>query len=165
MVDLTVAIEVGVVLAAILFMHRMAQLATISTGESLFEADRDDLARPPGDAYTQRDALPPGVEVFKLRGPLFFGAVDRLSDLLDRIAGTPKAIILRMRDVSMIDATGASRLRDFVEQCNRRGTKVVMSRLQAQPRDVLTHMGLLDGVHEARNYAEAIELARRLTTN
>ncbi len=161
MVDLTVAIEVGVVLAAILFMHRMAQVATISTGEALFEADRDDLARP-GSAYTQRDALPPGVEVFKLRGPLFFGAVDRLSDLLDRVAGTQKVIILRMREVSMIDSTGATKLRDFVDQCGRRGTKIVVSGLQPQARAVLAPMKTLDGVHETRNYAEAIELAGRL---
>ncbi len=161
MVDLTVAIEVGVVLAAVLFMHRMAQVATISTGEALFEADRDDLAQP-GKAYTQRDALPPGVEVFKLRGPLFFGAVDRLNDLLDRIAGSQKVFILRMREVSMIDATGAGKLRDFIEQCRRRGTEVIISRLQAQPRSVLEHMGLLDGVRETHNYAEAVELASRL---
>ncbi|MEO8559405.1 MAG: solute carrier family 23 protein [Rhodospirillales bacterium] len=162
MVDLTVAIEVGVVLAAILFMHRMAQVATISTGEALFEADRDDLTSPARGGYTQRDALPTGVEVFKLRGPLFFGAVDRLNDLLDRIAGTQKVFILRMREVSMIDATGATKLRDFVEQCSRRGIKVVVSGLQPQARAVLAPMKTLDGVHEVGNYAEAIELARRL---
>jgi SulP family sulfate permease len=162
MVDLTMAIEVGVVLAAILFMHRMSQVATISTGEALFEADRDDLARPPGDGYTQRDALPQGVEVFKLRGPLFFGAVDRLSDLLDRVAGTQKLIILRMREVSMIDATGATKLRDFVEQCSRRATKIVISGLQPQPREVLSQLKLPDDVHQTESYGEALELARRL---
>ncbi len=161
-VDLTVAIEVGVVLAAILFMHRMSQVVTVSSGAALLETDRDDLARPPVDQYTQRDALPPGVEVYKLRGPLFFGSADRLTDLLDRIGGHHRVFILRMRDMSMIDSTGASRLRDFIEQCRRRGITIVMSRLQPQPRDMLQRLGLLDGVEQARNYGEALALAQRL---
>jgi SulP family sulfate permease len=161
-VDLTVAIEVGVVLAAILFMHRMGQAVTLSTGQALFEADRDDLGHPPVDQYTQRDALPPGVEVYKLRGPLFFGSADRLTDLLNRVGGSQRAFILRMREVSMIDTTGASRLRDFVEQCRRRGTRVIMSRLQSQPRQVLQRMGLLDSIEQTHTYAEALALAQRL---
>lgn len=163
-VDLTVAIEVGVVLAAILFMHRMSQAVTLSTGEALFEADRDDLGRPPGDQYTQRDALPSGVEVYKLRGPLFFGSADRLTDLLDRVGGQQRVFILRMREMSMIDSTGASRLRDFVVQCRRRGIAVIMSRLQPQPRQVLQRMGLLEGIEQTQTYAEALERARLIAS-
>jgi SulP family sulfate permease len=80
--DLTLAIEVGVVLAAIIFMHRMAETTAASRAVSLIERDQDDFARP-HSAYEARAELPNGVEVFELRGPLFFGAASRLADALE----------------------------------------------------------------------------------
>ena len=166
-VDLTVAIEVGVVLAAILFMHRMSEVVAIGAGgQQVIEEDIDDFARPPGDTYTQRRDLPSGVEVFQLRGPLFFGVASRLSDVIDNIAGTPKVFILRMREVPMIDASGASRLNDLVIKCRKRGTQLILSGLQPQPRSVLTQMHVLDGAGDIQvvtDFAEAIALSRRLT--
>jgi len=168
-VDLTVAIEVGVVLAAMLFMHRMSEVVAIGSGTgpavSLMEEDEDDFQRRPGDQYSQRDALPKDVEVFQLRGPLFFGAAGRLSDVVEAIRGTPRVFILRMREVPMIDSTGAARLADLVEKAGRRGTEVVFSGLQAQPRQVLDEMRLFTGaahVHRVANFAEAVALSRSL---
>jgi SulP family sulfate permease len=162
-VDLTVAIEVGVVLAAILFMHRMSEVAAIGpAGAAIIEQDVDDFA--PGAATAdQRASLPAGVEVFQLRGPLFFGVAGRFSDVLDRIGKTPRVIILRMRDVPMVDATGAGRLKAFVEQCRRNGAELILSGLQPQPRAVLERMGVTgSNLHSVPGYAEAIDLAARL---
>jgi SulP family sulfate permease len=163
-VDLTVAIEVGVVLAAILFMHRMSEVAAIGA-DPMIEADIDDLRRPSSDRYTQRAALPQGVEVFQFRGPLFFGVANRLADIIDRIAGAPRVFILRMREVPMIDTTGASRLNDLVGKCRNQGTEVVFSGLQAQPLAILRSMHVLSGaahVHVTENFAEALDKARAL---
>ncbi|MGE5540638.1 MAG: SulP family inorganic anion transporter [Gemmatimonas sp.] len=162
-VDLTFAIEVGVVLAAVLFMHRMAEVVRGSMG-TVIEADIDDFTRPANDVYTQRADLPPGVEVFQFRGPLFFGAAELLTDVLDRIAGAPRVFILRMSQVQMIDATGASRLRDFIDGCRRRGTELILSGLQRQPNEVLEDMHILAArdVRVAKTYGEAVALARVL---
>jgi SulP family sulfate permease len=151
-VDLTVAIEVGVVLASVMFMHRMSEVTGIGAG--LVEEDQDDFARPRADVYTQRDELPPGVEVFQLRGPLFFGVAGRLSDVVDAIAGSPRVFILRMREVPLVDASGATRLRDFVGKATRQGTQVIFSGLQPGPAATLRQMGVLDGSAGVRQVAD-----------
>jgi SulP family sulfate permease len=165
-VDLTFAIEVGVVLAAILFMHRMSEVAAIGVDtHAAIQMDIDDLTRPASDRYTQRADLPNGVEVFQFRGPLFFGVANRMADIIDHIAGVPKIFILRMREVPMIDSSGASRLRDFIQTCQRHGTQVVLSGLQAQPERILRDMHVLNGVkdiHVVKDYPEALDLASRL---
>ncbi len=164
MVDLTVAIEVGVVLAAILFMHRMSQADTAQYGAALWQHDEDDFARSPNGGYTQRDSLPPGAEVFRLRGPLFFGNAARLGDILDAIFGPwPRIIILRMRDVPMIDATGVGALGEFLHRCEAHGTGVIMTGIQPQPRQVLDRMGFARGsaaLQFAQDFPAAVMLAR-----
>lgn len=160
-VDLTVAIEVGVVLASVMFMHRMSEVTGIGAG--LIEEDQDDFARPRSDTYSQRDELPRGVEVFQLRGPLFFGVASRLSDVVDAIAGSPRVFILRMREVPLVDASGATRLRDFVAKAGRQGTQVIFSGLQPGPEATLRRMGILDGsahVRQAADFAAATAMAR-----
>lgn len=160
LVDLTVAIQVGVVLAAILFMHRMAGLVAVDKSKSLVEEDVDDFRRVP-EAYDQRDALPPGVEVFRLRGPLFFGAASRVRYLLDAVGVPPRVFILRMRDVPMIDASGAEALGDLVRQCQNHGTKVVAAGVQAEVAEVLERMGL--GPNDGRLfYAESYDQALKM---
>jgi sulfate permease, SulP family len=164
LVDLTVAIQVGVVLAAILFMHRMAKVVAVQKGVQLIEEDLDDFTRP-RDGYHQRDALPPGVEVFQVRGPLFFGAASHLADLLDRIGQTPRIFILRMREVPLIDATGVGALREFVRRCESQGTTVIITGIQPQPREILVQMGFAEdqgGLRFARDFQAALEISRSL---
>jgi len=165
LVDLTVAIQVGVVFAAILFMHRMSQVVALTGGGEIIEADADDFERPrdASDPYTQRQDLPPGVEVFQLRGPLFFGVASRLVDVLTNIAGQPRVFILRLREVPLIDASGASSLKDFLAACRRRGIEVIFSGLQPGPAAVLHRMDVLNGgVPQAENLPAALALAKRL---
>ena len=162
-VDLTVAIEVGVVLAAILFMHRMSEVAAMGpAGASIIQEDIDDFAVGAVNGDDQRASLPPGVEVFQLRGPLFFGVASRFSDVIDRIGKTPRVFILRMREVPMVDGTGASRLKVFVDQSRRNGAAVILAGLQPQPLEVLRHMDVIGGVHLTASFAEALDLSRTL---
>lgn len=160
-VDLTVAIEVGVVLAAVLFMHRMTGVVAISTGAQVIEEDVDDSVA--GASGRQRADLPPGVEVFQVRGPLFFGVAGNFTDVIDRIAGVPRVLILRLGGVPMVDASGASRLHDLLDRCRRHGTAVIVTGLQPQPRAVLTTMGILDdGVRLEPDFDAGLAAARKL---
>ena len=138
MFDLTIAIEVGVVLAAFLFMHRMSQVVAMETDVQLLEEDRDDFTQPA--SQDQRDLLPEGVAAFRIAGPLFFAVANRLDDVLNQFFTPPKVFILRMRLVPMIDASGVDALCQFVERCARRGTKVILSGTQPQPRATLAAM-------------------------
>lgn len=159
-VDLTVAIQVGVVLAAILFMHRMSQTVEMSTDISLVETDRDDLR--PHTPETYHAELPPGIEAYQIRGPFFFGVASRLLDILDHIEKMPRVFILRMGLVPLIDASGEAALAEFIARCRRHGTVVILSRVQAQPATVLKEMGLLeeDGILTAADFHAALEVAK-----
>ena len=159
LVDLTVAIEVGVVLAAILFMHRMAETVEFQRGAPLLERDEDDFAHP-STGYSQRDTLPDDVEVFQLRGPLFFGVASRLMEVLDTIPRPPRAFILRMREVPLIDSTGVGALRAFIRRCQRDGTIVIVTSVQTQPQQILQQMGFGPGSKELR-FAEDFDAALR----
>jgi len=138
--DLTVAIEVGLVVSAFVFMFRMADAVEVNTGIKLLDENGDDPASV-GDR-SQRTHLPPGVEVFQISGPLFFGAANRLDDLLDQFRQLPRVFILRMRLVPVIDASGVHALKALRERCRRRGIVLVVSGLQAQPRRVIQQMDL-----------------------
>ncbi|MFM5923564.1 MAG: SulP family inorganic anion transporter [Novosphingobium sp.] len=114
LVDLTVAIGVGVTLASLLFMARMSE----STGV----LGEDESVEDP----EQRAALPPGVEVFRIAGPMFFGVAGEMLEALGRIGRSPRAVILRLDRVPYIDSSGVSVLETFVRQAGDRGTRVIL---------------------------------------
>ncbi len=157
--DLTLAIEVGMVVAAFVFMFRMADAVEVSSGLQLLtndEADNPDDAR-------QRLRLPEATEAFQINGPLFFGTSGRLDDLLKRFGTPPRVFILRMRLVPMIDASGVHALKGLVERCHKRGIALILSGLQGQPARVLAQMGIAEGVHQTQDFDAAVELAAQLT--
>lgn len=161
LVDLTVAIGVGVTLASLLFMARMSETVQLENGKS---ADRD--GEFDGDDLNQRDDLPKGVEVFRISGPVFFGVAGELLDAMRKIGRTPKVIILRMRLVPMLDASGVTMIEEFIEQAGVSGTKIILSGVQPQPREMLTRIGLSDdgaGVYFAADYTAALRHAEQLT--
>ncbi len=163
MIDLTVAISVGVVLAAMLFMHRMAEAVAIRSRRPIIEHDEDDYQRDQ-DEYTRRLRLPKGVEVFELRGPLFFGVANRLNDSLDRIGPMPKAFILILRDVPMIDATGASALQEFLSRCRRHNTTVFLAEMTRPVKALLASMHVLkEGVRSVESFEEAVAVIEQET--
>lgn len=164
LVDLTVAIEAGIVLGSILFMHRMAEIVSIRQGRDiLFAEDQDDFvkARLPGP--DQRADLPKGVEVFHIEGPLFFGVANRLGEMLDHLGTAPHILILRMRDVPLIDSSGIAILRSLIQRCHRQGIKLVLSGLQAEPARSLAKAGIKpesDTYETVENFNAALERAR-----
>lgn len=158
--DLTVAIEVGLVVSAFVFMFRMADAVEVSAGIKLLEENGDTA-----DDTSQRAKLPPGVEVFQISGPLFFGAANRLDELLDQFQKQPKVFILRMRLVPIIDASGVHALKVLLERCRRHGIVLIISGLQSQPQRVVRQMAMYPREGElyfAEHYEAALALSRQL---
>ncbi|MGZ8361226.1 MAG: SulP family inorganic anion transporter [Allosphingosinicella sp.] len=149
MVDLTVAIGVGVTLAALLFMRRMSEHAGL-------------VAVDPEEAPDQRDRLPPGVEVMRFTGPIFFGVASELIEALRRVGERPRAIVLRMELVPYIDATGANALETFVRQARGSDTEVWLCGMQRQPLDFLARMDPpYAGARRALTYDGTLERLQR----
>ena len=164
--DLTLAIEVGLVVASFVFMFRMADAVEVSSGLTLIDSEADDPLEEIDQG--QRIRLPKDVEVYQISGPLFFGAANRLDDLLDQFFKPPKVFILRMRLVPFIDASGVHALKTLAERCHRRGIVLVVSGLQSQPRRVIEKMELqprAGALYFAENYEEALTLAGSLVDN
>jgi SulP family sulfate permease len=158
-VDLTVAIAVGMVLAAFLFMRRMAEVTNVSVVTREF-SDRDMDVDP--NAAGRRN-IPPGVQVYEINGPFFFGAAEVFKDTVARVSGHPKVLVVRMRDVPAIDSTGLHALGDVVRRSRRDGTLVLLSDVHAQPMVALGRSELLDEIGEENlfgNLDDALNRAR-----
>jgi SulP family sulfate permease len=161
LVDLTVAIEVGIVLAALLFMRRMAEVTNVSAITRELD-DEGDLYATDANAVRRR-AVPKGVEVYEINGPFFFGAAEQFKDTLGRIAKKPKVLIIRMRNVPAIDSTGIRALADVVRRTRKEGTLVLLSDVHAQPLVALGRSDLLDEIGDDNifgNLDDALNRAR-----
>lgn len=165
LLDLTVAIQAGVVLAAFVFMYRMAEAVEVSSGVRMIDDDLQ-AADPSRDAdLEQRAQLPGGVEAYQIGGPLFFGAANRLDNLLDQFFEPPKVLILRMRLVPVIDASGVHALKKLAGRCHRKGIVLIVSGLQEQPNRVIAKMRLEEHpgeLHFASNFERALKLAQSI---
>ena len=159
--DLTIAIEVGMLLSVILFMNRMANLANVGvvTGELKDVEDEDD----PNGIVTR--TIPEGVDVFEISGPFFFGAASKFKDAM-HVVGKPPAIrIIRMRKVLSIDATGLNMIRELVKDCRKSETKLILSGVHTQPMFAMQQYGLADEIGEENlfgNIDDAIDHARAI---
>ncbi|MCO6438736.1 MAG: sulfate permease [Phycisphaerae bacterium] len=130
--DLTIAVGVGMILASMLFMKRMAEVSEISDLTSEFRDEGDELAPSDDPQAIALRRVPSGVEVFEINGPFFFGVADRLQDALLGLERPPAVFILRMRRVPTIDATGLHALEDFHRKCQMRGTSLLLSGVHAR---------------------------------
>ncbi len=139
LVDLTVAIESGVVLAAFLFMHRMSEATQLGFVTDALTGDEDEAPDP--NAIQTRE-VPDGVEVFEIYGPFFFGAADRFKDEMRQLEKPPRVLILRMRHVPTIDSTGMQALDDLWRKSQKQGTTLVLSGVQDKPWQQLEQSGL-----------------------
>lgn len=162
-VDLTVAIEVGMVAAAFLFMRRMAQVTNISAVTRELEDNGDPYATDPN--AVRRRTIPVGVEVFEINGPFFFGAAETFKDTLSQVAGKPKVLIIRMRNVPSIDSTAMHALKDVVHRTRKEGTIVLMSDVHTQPLVAIGRSAVIDEIGEENvfgNIDDALNRARAL---
>ncbi|MCM2265212.1 MAG: sulfate permease [Desulfuromonadales bacterium] len=163
LVDLTVAIQVGVVLAALLFMRRMADVTQVGYVTHMVNDDEEENPNDP--LSLSRRKVPAGVEVFEVSGPFFFGAADKFKNAIRAVKGKPRILILRMRHVLSLDATAMQALETVYTRTRREQTTLILSGVHAQPLIVLERSGLLDKIGEDNihdNIDDALNRARTL---
>ncbi len=151
LIDLTVAIEIGMVLAAFLFMRKMIQFSEVNLlPKEMENTDAD-------NASIGNFSIPKEVEVFEISGPLFFGATYKFKDAIKFIEKTPKVLIIRMRQVPMIDVTGIKTLQEIYKESKHRGTKLILSEVtSAQVMQEMKAARLLFAIGKA-NVTESFE--------
>jgi SulP family sulfate permease len=161
LVDLTVSIAVGMVLASFLFMKRMAEATNIAAVTRELRSDGDDAGYS-GEGAISRRAVPDRVEVFEISGAFFFGAAEAFKEALGQIAGRPWVVIVRMRDVTLIDSSGLHALEGVVKRFRRDRTLVYLAEVHSQPLAVIEHSGLFVGLGDDifMNIDDALDRAR-----
>ena len=135
-VDLTVAVPVGIVLAAFLFVNRMVALTHIRELNSDDEPERPEL-----EEY--RD-LAPAVAVYEIKGTFFFGAAHKFITTLDRMQSRPRVVVLDLADVTLMDVTGLRALEDIESKTRREGNTLILCGLHSEPRKLLESSGMLE---------------------
>ncbi|HTA83520.1 MAG TPA: sulfate permease [Bacteroidia bacterium] len=140
LVDLTMAIEVGMVLAAFLFMRRMTQISNVG----VITKDLNDSGEGDDPKSIHKYKIPKGVEVFEINGPFFFGAAYKFKDSMRFVENSPKVLIIRMRYVPVIDATGLHTLELVFKEAEKMDTHFVVSGIQPEVYTEFEKSGLLD---------------------
>jgi SulP family sulfate permease len=160
LVDLTVAIQVGMVLAAFLFMKRMSDVAGVQALTGNGTNDEGD-----GTEFRARLKIPAGVEVFEISGPFFFGAAKTFQNHVESVLGRPRVLILRMDAVPVIDSTGMHALAEMIKRSRSENTRVLLCDVHSQPRLAMERSHLMAVIGESAvrgDLAEAIEHARQV---
>lgn len=149
--DLVVAIIVGVILATVMFMKRMSDV-TDAYGWTEIDENTD-------DANIRLKKVPDNTLVFEITGPIFFGASTKIADVIKH--GKKQVLILRMRSVPAIDATGLHSLESIIKLCKKQGKTIILSHVNEQPMQSLEKAKLLDEVIVAENIDTALEMANK----
>ena len=156
--DLTIAIEVGLVLAVVLFMRRIMENTSISVINKVLEVHHD------GEGDDETLAIPPFVEVYEIDGPFFFGISNKFEEMA-RTRSNATVRIIRMRKVSFIDATGLHNLEIFIDSTLNDNRKVILSGVNEKVYRSLERTGIIakvgkenvvDNIHSALNHAAEI---------
>lgn len=156
--DLTIAIEVGLLIACLLFMKRMAE----STQIKVIADEIDPNDETDAEVHEEHLIIPKGVEVYEINGPYFFGIANKFEELMAAMEDHPKVRVIRMRRVPFIDSTGIHNLQNLCEMSHRDGTHIVLSGVTPNVYSVLEHNGfcqLLGKDHICPNINVALDRA------
>ena len=159
--DLTVAIQIGMILAVLLFIRRMAMVTNVGiiTRELKDEEEIVDVNS------IQNKKVPDNVEVFEINGPFFFGAVSKFRDTVRIVENPPKIVIIRMRDVPAIDSTGINALEKLLKDTKKHGTHLILSGVHTQPLMALAQAEFISKIGEENvlgNIDDALDRAREI---
>lgn len=159
--DLTIAIEVGLLIACLLFMKRMAETTQIKVIADEIDPNEETDA----EVHEEHLVIPQGVEVYEINGPYFFGIANKFEDIMATMEKRPKVRIIRMRRVPFIDSTGIHNLQNLCQMSHREGTHIVLSGVQPNVYSVLEHNGfchMLGKDHICPNINVALEKAKEI---
>ncbi len=150
--DLTIAVELGMVLASLFFIYRMSELTKIERLPLTDEADEPAFLYPDG---TMR------VAAWQMFGSLFFGAVNKLEELLDPREGHPEVVILDMTRLIQLDTTGLEGLENLRDKLSKRGCTLLVCGLNSQPGSLLYRSGFIDNLGDDNVSADLTEALKR----
>lgn len=160
--DLTVAIEVGILIACLLFMRRMSEVTNVSveTGEIDLSADSD------LPDHAEHLIIPERVEVYEINGPYFFGIANRFEEVMNDMGSHPAVRVIRMRKVPFIDSTGVHNLTNLCKKCLKKNVHIVLSGVNPKVMEVLSKAGfdeLIGKENICSHITIALERARILS--
>ena len=158
--DLTIAIEIGLLLAVVLFLRRISETTSIS----VFKNDINSAEYVEGNADTEKLTLPKGVEVYEIEGPFFFGVASKFEETMKQIGDKPMIRIIRMRKVPFIDSTGLHNLTNLIKLSKKDKIHILLSGVNPQVRESLEKSGIAEMLSEeniCENITEAIEKAEK----
>ena len=159
--DLTIAIEIGLLLAVVLFLRRISETSNIS----IFKSEIDEADYVEGTSDTEKLQLPKGVEVYEIEGPFFFGVANKFEETMKQIGDKPAIRIIRMRKVPFIDSTGTHNLENLIKMSQKDKTQILLSGVNENVRNVLINVGiekLLGAENIYPNINEALDRANVL---
>lgn len=169
LINITAAVQIGMILAAFLFMKQMSDLSDVISVAHIFEDESDESKKGFHDPDSiHRKDVPEDVEVYEINGPFFFGVADRLKNLLNELERPPKIFILRMRRVPTIDASGMHALEEFYRECHRQGTLLILSGVRKGPLNSLRRFRLDEVIgkeHIFSNINPALSYSRELVSS
>lgn len=157
LVNLTVAIEIGMILAAFLFIQRMSKLSTVF---SITSSGSEDAKADSMEDYSQ---IPKGIDIFEISGPFFFAAARQYQEVLQELGEKSKIVIIRMRHVPFIDSTGIKNFRMAVESMQKKKKAVILSGVRNEVLSDLTSGGMVDIIgkdHIFSHFDFALEFAK-----
>ena len=160
--DLTIAIEVGVVLAIVLFVRRVMQTTHVSVLQDDTVAATEDPEKAAMED-TDRLFIPKGVEVYEIDGPFFFGLASRFEELEGTKKKGTKVRIIRMRRVPFIDSTGVNNLRNLCERTRKRGVTVILSGVTDKVMATLVKFGVDEEIGKENIFPHIIPALERAT--
>ncbi len=154
--DLTVAVEAGMIMAALVYIRK------VTTTTSISQVTSDYVER--GRAHILQDKLiPPYVAVFRIHGPFLFGATEKLDEIAHKISELPPVVILRLRNMTAIDATGLQALEHFADVVKASGRGLILCGAPSQPAHLMKQSDFEEHVGSENicaNVAEALERAK-----
>jgi len=151
--DLTVAVQTGMILAALLFITRVASTTVVS------EVDSDYVEAGEEHSLQGKD-IPSGVRIVRIQGPFLFGSTSKLEEIIDRVSSLPPVVVVRLRNMTAIDATGMQALEDFATNIRDSGRHVLFCGAQKQPAQFMERSGFAAHVG-AENVCTSVDFALR----
>ncbi len=138
--DLTIAIEIGLLMAAVLFIRRISETSSIS----IFKENVEVAEFVEGSVDTEKLHLPKGVEVYEIEGPFFFGVANKFEETMKVIGDRPKVQIIRMRKVPFMDSTGAHNLINLIQSAQKDKIHILLSGVNENVKAVLIKNGIVE---------------------
>lgn len=141
LIDLTVAVQVGIILAAVIFLKRMTDKTTVEICQNLVRENNDESVGSDDADLLMRNDIPSDIVVFEIQGPFFYSVADLLDEAFLRLDSIPRVFILRLNKTPLIDATGLHSIKQFSLKCQRNGVEFLISDVDSHKHKLLVNSG------------------------